>query len=259
MPAAHTTADLVRSQFGPVADAYVTSSYHASGADLATLVQKAGLTGVEEVLDLGCGAGHTALAVAPHAKHVTAVDLTPDMIHAASRLAESRGVTNATFRVADSASLPFADNTFDVVTSRVAAHHFTNVRAALAEAARVLRPGGRCVIVDSISLEDAALDTFWNCIEILRDASHVRNWRASEWLSLLEAAGFVDARVVERFSVRLDGQDWVTRMRTPPANVAMIRTLFAEASHDQRAAFDLRTEELWGFTIHLAMFQAAKP
>ena len=138
------TTDLVRSQFGAVADAYATSTYHASGADLAALVRAAGLSGTEHVLDLGCGAGHAALAMAAHAADVTAVDVTPDMVATASRLATERGVANVTVRVADVADLPFADARFDVVTSRVAAHHFADPRQALAEAFRVLRPRADC-------------------------------------------------------------------------------------------------------------------
>jgi ubiquinone/menaquinone biosynthesis C-methylase UbiE len=253
-----TAADLVRSQFGSVAEAYVTSSYHASGADLARLVDAAELRDTDRVLDLGCGAGHTALAVAPHVAYVTAVDLTPDMVTAATSLAESRGIANIRFEVADSARLPFADASFDVVTSRVAAHHFADVRAALSEVVRVLRPGGRCIIVDTISLEDAALDTFWNCVEILRDASHVRNWRISEWLSMLTDAGFHTAQLGESLSIPMDGAAWVTRMRTPEQKVAMIRTLLEEATPEQRAAFDTRSTEPWSFQIHLALLSATK-
>src|SRR3712207_709403 len=116
-------ADPVRAQFGAVAAAYATSSYHSSGPDLAALVSAAALTGREQVLDLGCGAGHTALAVAPHAASVTAVDLTPEMLDVAARLAADRGVANVTFRAADVAALPFENASFDLVTSRVSAHH----------------------------------------------------------------------------------------------------------------------------------------
>src|ERR1700730_1836789 len=84
-PAPTSTNDLVRSQFGAVADAYATSTYHAAGPDLAALVAAAGLHGTEHVLDLGCGAGHASLALAPRAAHVTAVDVTPDMVATASR------------------------------------------------------------------------------------------------------------------------------------------------------------------------------
>src|ERR1700682_1618737 len=95
---AHTT-DLVRSQFGSVADAYATSTYHAAGRDLAALVLAAGASGTEQVLDLGCGAGHAALAMARGVAHVSAVDVTPDMVATATRLAAESRVANVTFRV----------------------------------------------------------------------------------------------------------------------------------------------------------------
>src|SRR6202048_3716589 len=128
MSSAGPTTELVRSQFGAVADAYVTSTYHATGPDLAALVQAAALRGTERVLDLGCGAGHMALAMAASAAQVTAVDVTPDMVATAARLAAERGVANLTIRVADAADLPFPNDHFDIVTSRVAAHHFADPR-----------------------------------------------------------------------------------------------------------------------------------
>jgi ubiquinone/menaquinone biosynthesis C-methylase UbiE len=253
------TTELVRSQFGAVAAAYVTSSYHAAGADLAALVQAADLHGTEHVLDLGCGAGHAALALAPGAAQVTAVDVTPDMVAAASRLAAERGVANVTVRVADVADLPFPDAHFDILTSRVAAHHFADPRQAMAEALRVLRPNGRLLLIDAVAPEDAALDTYLNCFELLRDASHVRDWRPSEWLAMLDEAGFHEPVVQARFAIPLDGQDWVARMRTPPLKVEMIRSLFAEATSGQRETFAIHPAEPWGFSINLALFQATRP
>jgi len=259
MPSTVPTNDLVRSQFGAVADAYATSSYHASGADLKALVAAADVHGTERVLDLGCGAGHAALAMAGRVTHVTAIDVTPDMVATATRLASERGIANITAQVADVVHLPFADAAFDRVTSRVAAHHFTDPDTAMAEAFRVLRPGGRLVLIDSVSPEDPALDTFMNCFDLLRDASHVRNWRPSEWVARLSAAGFERVEVVEHFALPLDGQEWVSRMRTPAYKVETIRGLFAEASQAQREAFDVRAHEPWGFSIGLALFQATRP
>ena len=184
------TTDLVRRQFGAVADAYATSTYHASGADLAALVQAAGLSGTEHVLDLGCGAGPRFARAGGPRRQRHGRGRHPDMVATASRLATERGVANLTVRVADVADLPFPDARFDVVTSRVAAHHFADPRQALAEALRVLRPQGRLLVIDSVAPEIAALDTFMQCFELLRDASHVRNWRPSEWVAMLGDAGF---------------------------------------------------------------------
>jgi ubiquinone/menaquinone biosynthesis C-methylase UbiE len=257
-PAPEHAADLARAQFGAVAETYVTSAYHASGPDLQALVQAARPVATDDVLDLGCGAGHTALAIAPHVAYVTAVDVTPDMLTAAAKLAEQRGVANVTFQLADATRLPFDSDRFDLVTSRVAAHHFADPRAALAEVRRVLRPGGRLALVDTVSPEEAPLDTFLQCVELLRDASHARDWRVSEWLRMLSASGFEDPDVVDRFTLQLNGDEWVKRMRTPAAKVAMIRQLLAEASSAQQRAFDIRTGDDWGFTLDLALLRATR-
>lgn len=251
--------DVARAQFGAVAETYATSTYHASGPDLQALVRAAAPVSTQRVLDLGCGAGHTALAIAPHVAHVTAVDVTPDMLETAARLAEQRGAFNIAFQHADAAELPFPSEHFDLVTSRVAAHHFAEPMKALAEVRRVLRPGGRFVLVDAISPEEAPQDTFLNCFELLRDASHVRDWRISEWLRMLSDTGFAGPALVERFAIWLDGNDWVQRMRTPAAKVAIIRQLFAEATPAQQQTFALRTDEAdWGFSLGLALLRAAR-
>ncbi len=259
MTARETVNESVREQFGAVAAAYASSSYHSSGPDLAALVEAAGLSGVESVLDMGAGAGHTAIAVARQAAQVTGIDVTPEMVGVATTLAAQRGVANVTFQLGDVSALPFEDDSFDVVTSRVSAHHYADPQRALAEAFRVLRSGGRLLLVDTVSPEDPALDTFYNCFEVLRDASHVRNWRGSEWLRMFAAAGFEQGTMLDRFAVPQDGQDWVRRMRTPEQKVAMLRTLFEEASQAQRDAFELRTGEPWGLSVPIALLRAIKP
>ena len=245
-----------REQFGAAASDYVVSSYHATGPDLQTLVQVGAFTGGERVLDVGTGAGHTALAVAPHVAEVVGLDLTPEMVASATALAGERGLTNVTFREGDATALPFADASFDIVTNRQSAHHYGDPAKATAESARVLRPGGVFVLIDTISPEDPALDTYLNCVELLRDASHVRDWRPSEWLRMLDAAGFA-AEVIDRFTIVLDGADWTRRMRTPATKVAMIRELFATGTVAQRAMFEVQ-DAPWGFTLPAALFRAVK-
>jgi ubiquinone/menaquinone biosynthesis C-methylase UbiE len=252
---AQQSTEAVRRQFGAVASAYATSSVHTSGPDLAALVAEAALTGAERVLDMGCGAGHTALALAPRAESVTAIDVTPEMVEVARDLARQRGLQNVTVEVADVAALALESRSFDLVTSRLSAHHYADPTRALAEAARVLRPGGRLLLIDTVSPEDAALDTFFNAFEFLRDPSHVRNWRASEWVRMAANAGFA-AEVIGRFAFSLDANAWVARSQTPPEKVSILRRLFSEATPAQRAAFELH-DSPWSLSVPVALLRAS--
>lgn len=243
--------DSSRRQFGAVAAAYANAPVHAAGPDLPAFVAAAALTGAEEVLDVGCGAGHSTLALAPGARQVTGLDVTPEMLAFAGNLALERGAANVSFRVGDALALPFGDASFEVVTSRFSAHHYPDPVPAVAEARRVLRHAGRFVLVDTVAPEDPALDTFCNAFELLRDASHVRNNRASEWLRMFESAGFA-ASVTFRLDLELDGQAWVERANTPPARVGALRELFVSAPAAARAAFTVR-DQPWAFTIPVVL------
>jgi SAM-dependent methyltransferase len=248
--------DVVRKQFGAAAADYANTAVHISGPDLDALLEAGAFDGTESVLDLGCGAGHTTLAVARSARHVTGIDVTEEMLTEAKEQAARLRVANVEFLDGDACEVPFDDASFDAVTCRFAAHHFPDMERSVREAARVLRPGGKYLLVDSLAPEDPGLDTFVNMVEYLRDASHVRNLRASEWRRLFEAAG-LEAQVVYRAGLALDGADWVKRMRTPPSRVAMIRELFETATSRQRAAFEIQ-DEPWGFSLPVGLITGVK-
>ena len=102
------------------------------------------------------------------------------MSHARSRAAELR-LANVSFQIADVLSLPFENEAFDVITCRRAAHHFTDLRRALAEMRRCLRAGGRLVIDDRSVPEDDFVDRTMNELDTLHDESHFRQYRPSEY------------------------------------------------------------------------------
>jgi ubiquinone/menaquinone biosynthesis C-methylase UbiE len=202
----------VRSQFGQTAADYVSSPGHRSGRDLDQIVELARATGEEDALDIATGGGHTALAIAPHVRSVVASDLTPKMLDAARGFILEQGITNASFEIADAEALPFADASFDIVTCRIAPHHFSDVQAFCNEVARVLRPGGRFVLMDSISPEEPDLDAFINELEWRRDTTHVRSYNLAEWRTFIENAD-LKVEAIELVNRTHDYPTWTARSR----------------------------------------------
>lgn len=247
--------DSVQEQFGPVAAAYVTSAVHAGGPDLEAMVAAGNLQGTERVLDVATGAGHTAIAFARQAAEVTAFDLTAAMLATAQELAAAQGVTNIAFVAGDAGHLPFPDASFDLVTCRYAAHHFPHPAQAAQEWARVLKPGGRLLLVDIVSPDDPTSDTFLNTAEILRDPSHVRDHTVGQWFTMLGDAGLA-VTDAGRFPLRLEFANWTARMRTPEAAAAQIRTLFANAPANVQE--HLRLEPDGTFTCPVALLVGEK-
>lgn len=248
----------VRQQFGAVAANYVTSAVHARGADLADLARLVAGTGVERVLDLGTAAGHAALAVAPHVGSVVGVDITPEMLGHARDLARERGLDNVTFKPADVEQLPFVDRSFDVVISRFSAHHWPNLDRALFQAARVLRPGGRFLCIDTVGPDDPESDRFIDTVERLRDPSHRRNWTPAEWLALLQAAG-LGGEVVQTWDLHMDFATWVQRMQTPAETVARLNALMDAAPAPARRLFNIvPTAAGRNFSLLCALFRGVR-
>ena len=245
---------LIQEKFGAAAARYAASDYHGGGMDLAAMLAAAEPSGQERVLDLGSGAGHTALAFAPRVREVVGLDLTQPMLDEAAALAAQRGIRNVRFERGDAMAMPFPDACFDLVTCRQCAHHFERPVSALREVARVLRPGGCLVVVDSVAPDDPAQDTFLNAIELLRDPSHVRDHPVASWLAMLAAAGF-EAECRETRRLVIDFDEWVRRMATPPAIVAVLRALLADASDGVRAGLGIQPA---GFEIPIALFAARR-
>ncbi len=249
--------EAIRRQFDRAAAAYGTSPIFAQGHDLVLMVETAAPTADMMVLDVGCAAGHTALAFAPHVREVTGVDLSRDMLAEASRQAAARGITNVRWEEANATALPYANATFDIVACRMVAHHFPSLLPPLMEMARVLAPGGQLLVVDIISPEDDALAAFINEVEVLRDPSHSRDWTITEWQAAGAAIG-APFDVVTQWDLPLDFADWTARQQTPPASVARLETLFDTASPAARDAFAIVTTPPRSFHLWAAILKGTK-
>ncbi len=204
----------VKKQFGKTAQAYVTSNIHAKGNDLNVMLELSSNVSNKRVLDIATGGGHTALAFAGAGARVTATDLTPQMLRAARTHLEQRGVSNVTFQEANAERLPFEPQTFEIVTCRIAAHHFAKPRRFVQEAARVLVPNGLFLLVDNVAPEDVGLAAAMNRVEKTRDPSHVRAHSVKTWVVWLSEAG-LEPYHLSRFRRTKNFSDWTSYAQTP--------------------------------------------
>ena len=190
------------------AQAYRESTTHREGLDLDLLVEWCEPAPDVKVLDVATGGGHVARRLREAGCTVT-VDPAPGM---------------KADVVAPADHLPFEDGSFDVVTCRIAAHHFPDIAAAVAEMARV--SNRLLVIEDNLFRGDEVEEA-----ERLRDPTHVRCYSEDEWKALLTDAGF-EVEQVEHFDRRQNFDAWLERVDTAPDAAAQIRALLADRVDD---------------------------
>jgi len=259
---------LVQKKFGAAAADYAASAVHAKGPSLARLVALVDPQPQWRALDVATGAGHTALAFAPHVAHVVASDITDEMLAQAAKLAADKGLANFETARAEAGALPFDDESFDLVVCRLAAHHFPDPAAFVSESFRVLKPGGTFALVDNVSpdatmlpkatpAELAEAAAVFNAYESLRDPSHVRALTLSEWLELMRSTGF-RGTVHELLDQHIAFEPWTSRMRCDAATVRRLEAMLGEEPL-HRFLKPRVTEDGPTFMLQEAVIVARKP
>jgi ubiquinone/menaquinone biosynthesis C-methylase UbiE len=180
---------LVQEQFGKNSAHYLTSTPHATGKSLQRLIDLTSPQKSWRVLDIATGGGHVAYIFAPHVARVWATDITQEMLDLVKAEAAKRGLANLRTTYAKAEALPFEDESFDLVTCRIAPHHFDSIPDYLAEAHRVLKAGGTLAVVDNV-VPAGSVGDYVNAFERLRDPSHLRAWSMEEWRAAIKTAGF---------------------------------------------------------------------
>jgi ubiquinone/menaquinone biosynthesis C-methylase UbiE len=203
---------MTRNVWDQRADAYRLSADHAGGEDLDLLVEWCEPGEGVKVIDVATGGGHVARRLREAGCDVVTTDLSPGMRPDVLCPAED---------------LPFADGSFDVAVTRIAAHHFADVRRAVGELARV---SNRLVVVeDNMYFSDAVEEA-----ERLRDPSHVRNYSEAEWRELFTEAG-LEPELLELIDKQHALAEWLARTACFGADAQRVRELLA---HEGRLTAD---------------------
>ncbi len=213
------------------------------------------LQATDNVLEVAAGTCGFGRAVAPHVHHITELDVTEAMLNIGREAASEQGMTNVSFVQGEAEHLPFADASFDCVVSRLAFHHFAEPKAAIAEMRRVLKSGGRLVIIDMRAREEALRETA-DRIEKLRDPSHVRCLSEAEFRCLADG---MRVTFCETIPLPVSLLDWMDVTEVPaPARAEITQAMEAELCGGLPTGFEAYREDGRIMFCHRWMLLAAR-
>nr|MDD6335565.1 class I SAM-dependent methyltransferase [bacterium] len=188
------------------------------------------------VLEVAAGTCACARAFAPLVQTVTCLDATPAMLEAGKTSAQAAGLHNMVFVKGYAEDLPFLDNSFDIVISRLAFHHFADVGRPFEEMVRVLKPGGKLAVIDMEAAEPS-LRNVEDQIEALRDASHVRNLSRDEMLALFTKHALV-IKQCQCTDIPVSLNAWLQLTQTPePIQKDIIARMEADIGGHEKTGF----------------------
>ena len=230
-------------QFGKQSSCYGKGHILADVSDVAAALELTGLSSGGTALDVATGAGHTAVFLAEQGFKVTASDVAKAMLDRTAEAAEESGLEiELNQHVAE--TFPYPDESFDLVTCRVAGHHFSGPGAFVAESARVLKPGGWFLLIDGcIPDGEAVAETWTHEVEKLRDPSHGRFLRHGEWNDLCRQSGLT-IKSSELHPMKMPDLEWYFEAaNTSVENREKVRELVRNTPEEARRLFEVREEE----------------
>ncbi|HZD90241.1 MAG TPA: methyltransferase domain-containing protein [Pseudolabrys sp.] len=238
---------LVQEQFGKTAEFYLTHKPHKLGKSLERMVALTDPQKDWRVLDIATGGGHVAYAFAPLVARVWATDITQEMLDLAKNEAAKRELANIRTANAKAEALPFEDQTFDLVTCRIAPHHFDSIPDFLSEVRRVLKPGCQFALVDNV-VPAGSVGDYINAFERFRDPSHLRAWTMEEWRDALKTAALA-VQHEEQIAKTMEFGPWAARHDATMQ--ALLTSMLKEATPAVKAALDPQEKADVQFTFRL--------
>lgn len=226
-----SNAETIQSSFTAQAGKFETKSMNFANEEyLKYMVSCIAPDKSDNVLEVAAGTCVCGRALAPFVENVTCLDMTDAMLKVGKEKSEEQKLQNLSFVQGNAETLPFPDNSFDIVISRLAFHHFTAPECCFSEMARVLAPGGKLVVIDMEAPEEPLRKTV-DKIETMRDPSHIHTLSRAEfngmfcennllvtmtdcieipvcvssWLALTDTPTDISADILLRFKVETEG------------------------------------------------------
>ena len=230
-------------QFDRQSDRYGKTHILADTRDVAAALAGVNVPAGGTALDVATGGGHTALYLAKQGWRVTAGDLAPRMLENARALAAEAGCSIET-RLFPAEEMPFPAVQFDLVTVRVAPHHFSSPAKFVAEVARVLKAGGHFLLIDgSVPDGDPETEAWLHRVEKWRDPSHGRFLSRTAWEEIIRASGLTVLRSQLDPLKQPDLQWYFETAATPAENRGLVLEAVRTVPSRVRAALRLGEEE----------------
>lgn len=217
--------DVIVDQFSKQAEPFARMPAHSDEDALRLCLDLAEVDQRDRVLDVACGPGILACAMAERVRHVSGIDLTPAMIEQARLRQAQKGLSNLSWYKGDGRRLPFDDGAFSLVTCRYAFHHFEGPVAMLAEMKRVCAKDGRILIIDVTP--DADKQDSYDAVERLRDPSHVKAFTVEQLLEMAADLGLA-VRVSGFYQLAMTLAPLLQASSPDPQDVERITRMFQD-------------------------------
>lgn len=228
----------IHKSFEAQADRFDSNKYHLSKQEYQEyMIAKTAPSPTDNILEVAAGTCICGRAFAPHVGHVTCLDTTSAMLEVGKRECEKANICNITLVKGIAEELPFLDNSFDIVISRLAFHHFVNGKEIFKEMNRVLKPGGKLVLVDMVAGNESLREEV-DRIEKLRDPSHVRDLSLFEMQDLY-LQNHMTFTLQEQVDIPVSLEGWMNLTGTPEHLKKEIR---------QRMMDDINGKTVTGFS-----------
>jgi ubiquinone/menaquinone biosynthesis C-methylase UbiE len=237
-----------QSQFGRLAESYKNSKTHTQSNALASAASYLSGRSYQTAVDIGAGPGFTAFDISPQCARVIATDITPEMLEQVRTLRIDKGAPDTEMMLVQAESLPYADDSIDLITCRTASHHFVNVKDWMNEVSRVLSQSGELIVIDTISPVNQKAADWMHEIEIWRDPSHVKNFSLAEWQTLANFAGLkIEVEVISE--VLLEYPDWTQRAGMDEAEAVKLGIALENAPIEAKEAFNIKGTQANGINF----------